>query len=140
MGCELDEVYRPHFAKNLYKSAMTFIPLRNVYCLGPAVALMVTTITVATPAQTQATDPLQGEVVNAIAQKTIQKFNTSSCQDLAASMAQGKQDPNSLKDQLTARFVQKLRQDPQLTQEFFDQISTPVLTKLFECGLVPPQQ
>ena len=55
-------------------------------------------------------------------------------------MAQGKQDPNSLKDQLTARFIQKLRQDPQLTQQFFDQIATPVLTKLFECGLVPPQQ
>jgi hypothetical protein len=82
----------------------------------------------------QGQDPLQGEVVNAIAQKTIQKFSTSSCQDLATSMAQSKQDPNSLKDQLTARFIQKLRQDPQLTQQFFNQISTPVLTKLFECG------
>lgn len=89
-------------------------------------------------AQTQ--DPLEGEVVNAIAQKTIQKFSTSSCQDLATSMAQGKQDPNTLKDQLTARFILKLRQDPQLTQQFFDQIATPVLTKLFECGLVPPQK
>lgn len=88
----------------------------------------------------QGQDPLQGEVVNAIAQKTIQKFSNSSCQDLAASMAQGKQDPNSLKDQITARFIQKLRQDPQLTQQFFAQISTPVLTKLFECGLVPPQK
>ena len=119
---------------------MTFSSLKNVYSVGSAIALMVMTITVATPAQAQTADPLPGEVVNAIAQKTIQKFNTSSCQDLAASMAQGKQDPNSLKDQLTARFMQKLRQDPQLTQQFFDQISTPVLTKLFECGLVPSQQ
>jgi hypothetical protein len=55
-------------------------------------------------------------------------------------MVQGKQDPNTLKDQITARFIQKLRQDPQLTQQFFNQISTPVLTKLFECGLVPPQK
>jgi hypothetical protein len=48
--------------------------------------------------------------------------------------------PVTLKDQLTARFVQRLRQDPQLAQEFFAQISTPVLTKLFECGLVPPHE
>jgi hypothetical protein len=48
--------------------------------------------------------------------------------------------PPTLKDQLTARFVQRLRQDPQLTQQFFAQISTPVLTKLFECGLVSPQE
>lgn len=89
----------------------------------------------------QAQDPLPGEVVNAIAQKTITKFQNSSCQDLATSMAQSKQgaDQDTLKDQLTARFIQKLRQDPQLTQTFFNQISTPVLTKLFECGLVPPQ-
>jgi hypothetical protein len=33
-------------------------------------------------------------------------------------MTQGKQDPNSLKDQITARFIQKLRQNPQLTQQF----------------------
>lgn len=88
----------------------------------------------------QTEDPLAGEVVNAIAQKTITKFQNSSCQDLATSMAQSKQDPNTLKDQITARFIQKLRQDPQLTQQFFNQISTPVLTKLFECGLVPPQK
>jgi len=95
-------------------------------------------------AQTQNQDPLPAEVVNAIAQKTIQKFNNSSCQDLAASMAkqhaaQSSGQPPTLKDQVTARFIQRLRQDPQLTQEFFDQISTPVLTKLFQCGLVPPQ-
>ncbi|BFM39264.1 hypothetical protein OLK001_11900 [Synechocystis sp. LKSZ1] len=93
----------------------------------------------------QSSDPLPEEVVNAIAQKTIQKFGGSSCQDLAASMAQqhavqSSGQPPTLKDQLTARFVQRLRQDPQLTQEFFSQIATPVLTKLFECGLVPPQE
>ena len=119
---------------------MKFAFLKKLYCLGSVFALLAKTITVAIPTQAQTADPLAGEVVGAIAQKTIQKFNTSSCQDLAASMAQGKQDPNSLKDQLTARFIQKLRQDPQLTQQFFEQISTPVLTKLFECGLVPPQQ
>lgn len=96
-------------------------------------------------AQAQNQDPLPAEVVNAIAQKTIQKFNNSSCQDLAASMAkqhanQGNPQSETLKDQITARFIQRLRQDPQLTQEFFNQISTPVLTKLFECGLVPPQE
>jgi glucan biosynthesis protein len=96
------------------------------------------------PVLAQASDPLPDEVVNAIAQKTLQKFNNSSCQDLATSMAQHHQQqmsgqPPTLKDQLTARFVQRLRQDPQLAQAFFAQISTPVLTKLFECGLVPPQ-
>jgi DNA-binding transcriptional regulator YiaG len=91
--------------------------------------------------QAQNSDPLPAEVVNAIAQKTIQKFNNSSCADLAASMAKhASNQPPTLKDQLTARFIQRLRQDPQLTQQFFAQISTPVLTKLFECGLVPPQE
>lgn len=98
-----------------------------------------------TLAQAENQDPLATEVVNAVAQKTIQKFNNSSCQDLAASMAkqqanQGNPQPETLKDKVTARFIQRLRQDPQLAQEFFSQISTPVLTKLFECGLIPPQE
>lgn len=112
---------------------------KKIILMGGLGIGLLSLVSVSSIAQVQ--DPLPGEVVNAIAQKTIQKFETSSCQDLAASMA--KHDPNqppTLKDQLTARFIQKLRQDPQLTQQFFDQISTPVLTKLFECGLVPPQE
>jgi hypothetical protein len=93
-------------------------------------------------AQAQNQDTLPEEVVNTIANKTIAKFNNSSCQELAASMAQqhSKPQPETLKDRVTARFIQRLRQDPQLTQQFFSQISTPVLTKLFECGLVPPRE
>lgn len=104
-------------------------------------AIAVSSVGGINPSVVQAQDPLPGEVVNAIAQKTIAKFQNSSCQDLATSMAQSKQgaSQDTLKDQLTARFIQKLRQDPQLTQQFFSQISTPVLSKLFECGLVPPQ-
>ncbi|ACK72217.1 hypothetical protein PCC7424_3836 [Gloeothece citriformis PCC 7424] len=95
-------------------------------------------------AMAQNQDPLPEEVVNAIASKTIEKFNNSSCQDLAASMAakksgQGNSGQESLKDQLTARFFEMLRENPQLTEQFFSQISTPVLTKLFQCGLIPPQ-
>lgn len=55
---------------------------------------------------------LLSEVIKAISQKTIQKVSTSSCQDLAASMTQVKQDPNRLKAQPTARFIQKLRLAP----------------------------
>jgi hypothetical protein len=39
------------------------------------------------PSLAQGQDLLQGEVVKAIAQKNIQKFSTSSCQDLVVSMA-----------------------------------------------------
>ncbi|WP_013334526.1 hypothetical protein [Gloeothece verrucosa] len=95
-------------------------------------------------AQAQNQEPLPEEVVNAIAAKTIQKFNNASCQELSASMAakksnQGNSGQENLKDQLTDRFIQLLRQNPSLTEQFFGQISTPVLTKLFECGLIPPQ-
>jgi hypothetical protein len=115
--------------------------LDKIFLLATGIMLVLPSL-LPSVAQAQNQDPLPAEVVNAIAQKTIQKFNSSSCQDLAASMA--KQNPSSgqpptLKDQLTARFIEKLRQNPQLAQEFFAQISTPVLTKLFECGLVPPK-
>ena len=77
-------------------------------------------------------DSLPEEVVNAIAQKTITKFESSSCQDLATSMAKKPPATPTLKDQLTARLIEKLKADPSLAQDFFNQISTPVLTKLFE--------
>lgn len=114
--------------------------------LSTLTAVVTTVVAINIPlAQAQNQEPLAGDIVNAIAAKTIQKFNNSSCQDLAASMAakkaaQGNPAPETLKDKLTEKFIVLLQENPQLTEQFFSQISTPVLTKLFECGLIPPQE
>ncbi|MEA5532564.1 hypothetical protein [Crocosphaera sp. XPORK-15E] len=72
----------------------TILKVKNILY---AIVVITTIVGINLPiTQAQNQDPLPAEVVNAIAQKTIVKFNNSSC--------------------------------------------PPVLTKLFECGLVPPQE
>jgi hypothetical protein len=33
--------------------------------------------------------------------------------------------------------VQMLHNDPSMRQEFFNRVSMPIVTKMFECGMIP---
>jgi len=80
----------------------------------------------AASAQAQSAYP----ILDRVAAKVIQKYQTSSCQQLAAA----KMEPPSPEK---ARVIAKLRQDPQMRQAFINQVAAPIVNKLFECGLVP---
>ena len=69
-----------------------------------------------------------------IAQKVVQKYQTSSCQQLAQ---QKKQPPTGQKAQMEQRAIQILRNDPQMRTEFLNRVAAPIANKLFECGMIP---
>ena len=73
-------------------------------------------------------------LVDKVADKVVQKYQTSSCEQLAASRMQRQGRPKSAAEQ---RAVQMLHEDAAARTEFFNRISAPVVTKLFECGMIP---
>ena len=72
----------------------------------------------------------QGMLLDFAADKVIQKFQGSTCEQLRAQ----KKEPPSEKEKLAVEF---LRNDTQARVAFIDKIAAPVLNKMFECGMIP---
>jgi hypothetical protein len=73
-------------------------------------------------------------VMEKIAQKVVQKYQTSSCQDLAR---QKSQPPTGKQAQMEQRAIEALRNDPQMRTEFINRVAAPIANKLFDCGMIP---
>ena len=76
----------------------------------------------------------QFPVMNMVADKVIQKYQSSTCEQLWQEKAQGQGKP---KPEMEQRAIQMLKQDPQMRQAFFGKISAPIVNKMFECGMIP---
>jgi hypothetical protein len=73
-------------------------------------------------------------IMEKVAQKVIEKYQTSSCQQLAQ---QKSQPPSGQKAQMEQRAIQTLRNDPQMRTEFLNRVAAPIANKMFECGMIP---
>jgi hypothetical protein len=73
-------------------------------------------------------------VMEKMAQKVVQKYQTSSCQDLAK---QKSQPPTGKQAQIEQRVLEVLRNDPQRRTEFINRVAAPIANKLFEYGMIP---
>jgi hypothetical protein len=69
-------------------------------------------------------------IMDMVAQKVIQKYQKSTCEQLW----QEKSKPKSQREQ---EFIQILRDDPQMRKAFLDKVAEPVLNKMIECGMIP---
>ena len=69
-------------------------------------------------------------LLDPMVKKVIQKYQTSTCQQLAADKATTPSD-------VEKRVVDMMRKDPQLRKAFLDQVAGPIVNKLFECGMIP---
>jgi maltodextrin utilization protein YvdJ len=76
----------------------------------------------------------QYPIMEKIAQKVIQKYQTSSCQQLAQEKSQ---QPSGQQAQMEQRAIQALRNDPQMRTACINQVAAPIANKLFECGMIP---
>ena len=76
----------------------------------------------------------QYPIMDRVAEKVIQKYQSSSCEQLWQEKAQGKGQP---KPEMEQRAIQALKNDPQMRQAFFNKISAPIVNKMFECGMIP---
>jgi hypothetical protein len=70
----------------------------------------------------------QYPILDMVANKVIQKYQSSSCEQLWQN--KGKHGPEE------QRIIGLLRNDPQMRQSFFNQIAGPVVNKMFECGMI----
>ncbi len=69
-------------------------------------------------------------IMDRVADKVIQKYQNSSCQQLW----QKKGKPKSEMEQKVVRF---LKSDPQMRVAFIDKVAAPIANKMFECGMIP---
>jgi transposase-like protein len=76
----------------------------------------------------------QYPIMDRVASKVIEKYQTASCQQLWQEKAQGQGQP---KPEMEQRAIQMLQQDPQMRQAFFDKVAAPIVNKMFECGMIP---
>ena len=73
-------------------------------------------------------------ILDKIAQKVIQKYETSSCQQLAEEKSH---PPTGEKAEMEQRAIGILHNDPQMRTAFINQVAAPIANKLFECGMIP---
>ena len=79
---------------------------------------------------TQAQD--QHPILDKLANKVIQKYQSASCQDLQAKRAAN--TPPTPEEQ---RAIEFLKNDQELRTYFINKIAPPIANKLFDCGLIP---
>src|SRR6516225_6493953 len=72
----------------------------------------------------------QHKVVDMLATKIIQKYQQTSCEQLASK----KSEPKSPKEE---EAVQMLRNNPEIRTEFINKVAAPIANKMFECGMIP---
>jgi len=75
-------------------------------------------------------------LMNMVADKVIQKYQSSTCEQLWAQ----KQQPKSEQEQ---RLMSLLKSDPQLRSAFMNKVAGPIANRMFDCGMIPcplPQQ
>ena len=76
----------------------------------------------------------QFPIMDRVADKVIQKYQSSTCEQLWQERAQGK---SQSKPEMEQRVVQMLQQDAQMRQAFFNKVAAPIVNKIFECGMIP---
>jgi hypothetical protein len=72
----------------------------------------------------------QFPMLDNIANKVVQKYQTSSCEQLWAQKAQ----PKSAEEQ---RMIGMLKTDPAMKTEFINRVAAPMANKMFDCGMIP---
>src|SRR5262245_55971380 len=76
----------------------------------------------------------QHPILDKVAERVVQKYQTSTCEQLWQEKAAGQAKP---KPEMEQRLVKLLREDPQMRTEFFNRVSAPIVNKMFECGMIP---
>jgi hypothetical protein len=76
----------------------------------------------------------QFSIVDAVADKVIQKYQQSSCEQLWKEKAEQQGRPKPQREQEALR---TLRGNPQMRAAFIDKVAAPVANKMFDCGMMP---
>lgn len=69
-------------------------------------------------------------LMNMVADKVIQKYQSATCEQLWAQKSQ----PKSEQEQ---RLMSLLQSDPALRTAFMNKVAGPIANKMFDCGMIP---
>ena len=69
-------------------------------------------------------------LMNMVADKVIQKYQSATCEQLWAQ----KEQPKSEQEQ---RLIGLLKNDPQMRTAFMNKVAGPIANKMFDCGMIP---
>jgi len=110
--------------------------MNNRYYLWIAVgaffAALGIALTLLQPKHAQAQAQPQYPIMDAIANKVIQKYQSSTCEQLW--MQKSQKAPPSAEEQ---RAIAILKGDPQMRAAFINKIAPPIANKMFDCGMIP---
>lgn len=95
--------------------------MRRLFLLTLAVALLYVSVGGAQ----------QYPIMDMIANKVIQKYQNSTCEQL------WQQKAKKTRSQEEQNAIAMLKSDPQVRSAFIDKIAAPVANKMFECGMIP---
>ncbi len=76
----------------------------------------------------------QFPIMDKIADKVVQKYQTSTCEQLWQERAQKGKAP---KPQMEQEALEMLKSDPQMRAAFINKVAAPIANKMFECGMIP---
>ena len=93
-------------------------------------AVLVSTLTLL-PGRAKA-DPQQYPILDKVADKVIQKYQQSTCEQLWEEKS--KKTPSSAEEQKVIGF---LKSDPQMRTIFINKVAGPIANKMFQCGMIP---
>jgi hypothetical protein len=95
-------------------------------------SLLILALVLLRPANAKALPPQQYPIMDKVAAKVIQKYQTSSCEQLWLKKAE--KAPPSAEEQKVIAF---LKGDPQMRAAFINKIAPPIANKMFDCGMIP---
>jgi len=72
----------------------------------------------------------QFPILDGIADKVIQKYQSSTCEQLWQKKGQPKPP-------LEQEVIQRLRNEPAMRLAFINRVAAPIANKMFECGMIP---
>jgi hypothetical protein len=76
--------------------------------------------------------PQQYPILDALAGRLVQKYHTSTCEQLWEKKSQ--KAPPKPEEQ---KVIQLVHNDPEMRAEFINKVAAPVANKMFECGIIP---
>ena len=105
---------------------------KSIRLLAACLALLSLLFLCAYAKKAHARAPQQYPVLDALAGKLVQKYQTSTCEQLWEKRSQ--KAPPKPEEQ---RAIQLLHNDPQMRAEFINRVAAPIANKMFECGMIP---
>jgi hypothetical protein len=95
-------------------------------------SIVIVSVTLLRPTRVLARSPQQYPVMDAVADKIIQKYQHSTCEQLW--IKKSEKAPPSAEEQRAVAF---LKSDPQMRAAFINKIAPPIANKMFDCGMIP---